>query len=209
MKDREDQAFMEDSRAVRRWVYEVRLFRTSALLFTVWKVLLVAWLLTSALIFMISLDGVPFLELLGKLGPVLLYTGLFLLALSILAYALYGLIMKGRTTVLFEMDSQGVRHSQLVDQAKKAKKLGNLTAAAGLAAGMPAAAGAGLLAGSRRSSYTAFRKVRAVRVQRRRQTILLRSSFMTHNQVYAASADFDSVLNFIESHLPPDARVRK
>lgn len=79
--------------------------------------------------------------------------------------------------------------------------LAMITVVAGAAAGNPTATGAGLLAGSKQSSYTKFAKVKQVVVHPKRQVIYLNES-MQHNQVYAASEDFDAVRDYILSQTP-------
>ncbi len=191
-----------------RWVYEVNLYRNPSILFLIWKLFLFIWLGISLFVFLISLRGRGPLELIKDFGGGALYVGLFLMALAGLAYYAYALYMKGRYTVLFEMDRKGIRHTQIPAQFDKAKKLGGVTALMGLATANPTVAGAGLIAGSRQSLYTNFKNVNAVKVIRKKNTIKLRSSLFIHNQVYTAPQDFDQVLAFIKEALRPNTRIK-
>lgn len=191
-----------------RWVYEFNLYRNPSLLLLIWKLFFFVWLGISLFIFLLSLPGQGALELIRDFGGGALYVGLFLMALAALGYYAYALYMRGRYTVLFEMDAKGIRHVQIPSQAKKAKKLGGAAALLGLATANPGLAGAGLLAGSRQSLSTSFKKVNTVKVIRKKNTIKLRSSRLIHNQVYTAPQDFDFVLDFIKEALGPRARIR-
>jgi hypothetical protein len=66
-----------------------------------------------------------------------------------------------------------------------------------------------MLASSRPSMYTAFKKVKAIRASRRKNTIWLRARDFTRNQVYTAPEDFIFVLGFIEEHTARKARKKQ
>lgn len=191
-----------------RWLYQVNLYRKPRFLFLIWRIFFFIWLGVSLFIFLISQGGQGLWESLKNLGPALLMTGLFIMALVAFAYYVYALLMKGRYTVLFTMDQKGIHHSQVKVEAQKAGKIAGLTTLAGLATGQASVAGAGLLAASHQSLYTPFKRVNAVKVKARQQTIKLRSSLLIHNQVYTQPQDFDFVLNFIKEQIPPTAKIR-
>lgn len=188
------------------WLYQVNLYRQKHLLILIWKIFFFIWLGISLFVYLISLPGQSAWDSLKNLAPTMLLTGLLIMLLASLAYYVYALFMKGRYTVLFTMDEKGIRHSQVKAEAQKAAKLAGLTTLAGLASGQPRVIGTGLLAG-KSSLYTAFKRVRKVKANASRQTIKLRSSLLTHNQIYTSAQDFDFVLNFIKERIPPTAKI--
>src|SRR5690606_27126679 len=102
--------------------------------------------------------------------------------LMLLAYPLVAWLNGGKYCVIFEMDDIGIRHIHMRRQFRRNQVLALLTVIAGAASGSAQTAGAGLLAGSRRSLYTAFADVRSLRAIPTREVIHL-ASRLTHNQV--------------------------
>ncbi len=183
-----------------RWVYQLRLFKNPVFFLLVFKIFFCIWLVIS--LFVLSLDlieGLPLKSLEGTLLFMLLM-GLILLLLLIVSYGFYGIIMRGKYTILFEMDEKGIAHIQVPKERKKAEKLGLTTFLAGLLTGNPTVMGAGLLSAHKQATYTKFSAVNKIRVNRKRQQIKIRSSGLFHNQVFTHPDDFDFVLNFIRSH---------
>lgn len=184
-----------------RWVYQLRLFKNPVFFLLVFKIFFCIWLVIS--LFVLSLDlieGCPPLKSLEGTLLFMLLMGLILLLLLIVSYLLYGIIMGGRYTILFEMDEKGIAHIQVPKEAKKVEKLGLATFLAGLLTGNPTVMGAGLLSAHKQASYTKFSAINKIRVNRKRQQIKIRSSGLFHNQVFTHPDDFDFVLNFIRSH---------
>ena len=77
--------------------------------------------------------------------------------------------------------------------------LATLSADSRPGAGRPGMAGAGMLAATRTSMYSDFRKIRKVKANRAMHTIYV-NELLGRNQVYAETADFDFVLHFIKEH---------
>ena len=99
------------------------------------------------------------------------------------------------------MDEKGINHEQIPDQAKKARKLGMVTAAAGALSGKPAMVGLGISSAARTSMYSSFDKVRSV--QRRKSRNLIKvNELLFKNQVYVRDEEFDFVYDYIKSHCP-------
>ena len=183
-----------------RWLYQLRLFKNPVFFLLVFKIFFCIWLVIS--LFVLSLDlieGLPLKSLEGTL-LFLLLMGRILLLLLIVSYLLYGSIMGGRYTILFEMDEKGIAHIQVPKERKKAEKLGLTTFLAGLLTGNPTVMGAGLLSAHKQATYTKFSAINKIRVNQKRQQIKIRSSGLFHNQVFTLPEDFDFVLDFIRSH---------
>ena len=180
---------------VYRWVYEYPMLKNPAILFTVWKVLLLSCAICVVLV------GVPLMFTDGPDGLLGLVKGfgaaaLILVPLSILAYVILAATYGWKYMVLFEMDDEKVCHIQMEKQVKKAEAIGWLTAMAGLAAGSLSAAGSGLLAASKSSSVSVFSEVKKVKPNRAMHVIRVNGT-LEHNQVYADGGDFDFVLQYI------------
>ena len=191
---------------VYRWTYEFSMYRNPAMLFTVWKAMALSvglvWLFAAGIdLFENGFDAQGQLQLAGVF--LLVFAGVGIV-LGGLAYFLVAALYGGKYCVVFEMDGQGVRHSQLPKQFKKAQVLGAIATLAGAAGGSFSAAGAGMLAASRSTMYTEFAKVRGGRAARKRATIYLRER-LNRNQIYVEPQDFDFVLWFIRCRVPAKA----
>ena len=172
------------------WYYEVRMFRNTAILGTILKIfggiMLAVWRVTGLV------DG---FENFGQTTKMMLIIFGVLVAISLLAYALLAAMYGGRYCVLFEMDDQGIRHTQLPKQFKKAQMLGVITA---IASGHP---GAGILAAVRTSLYTSFSNVRSVKPVPGQHLIKVNAP-LSKNQVYVEDANYQFVLDYIRAHCP-------
>ena len=92
-------------------------------------------------------------------------------------------------------------------QFDKAKALGFLTVAAGIASGKLSTIGAGLNSATRDSLSTDFDKVKKVKLSKFRNTIYVNAP-LSHNQVYVRPEDLDFVLNYISERVPEDVRAK-
>ena len=182
-----------------RWTYELNMYRNPTVLITVLKVLGLSMGLVWLFTVLISMgdrrfwwDG--FLSMTKGFALVMLG----FIVLGAIAYYLYALIQGGRYCVLFEMDEQGVKHTQLARSFKRAQVVAALTTLAGAAAGNPTVMGSGILAGSRSSLYSDFASVRKITAVKARNVIYL-DARLNHNQIYVEDADFDEVYDFISA----------
>ncbi len=187
---------MKKEEGVYRWTYEVNMWTNPTILITLLKIVAFGASVPILLVTILALieDGLgQALEaFLGVLGPVSLLMGILL----ILAYLLVAIINGGKYWLVFEMDEKGVRHIQMQKQFKKAQVLGMIT---GLAGRTPTTIGIGLLAASKKSSYSQFSKVKSIRAKKSRQVIYVNES-LERNQIYVAAEDFDEVLDYLVSH---------
>ena len=189
------------------WVYEMSFWKNPTILLTVLKVVLLAGLFPALLMFFLTLGegfgpaALLFVKVYG------LMAGIFTVLL-LLAYPTLALIYGGKYCVAFEMDKKGLRHTQMQKQFKKAQVLGMLAALGGAAAGNPAVAGAGLLAGARQSMFTRFSKVKTIVIRQKRQVIYLNEG-LARNQVYADGSDFEKVRDHILDHCKKARIIRK
>ena len=192
---------------VYRWIYEFDMKKNPVILLTILKVIGLVCLILWALLAILSLvDGDPFLQALWGPGKVVLLIFAGFAVLAVPSYLIVSAVNGGKYIVLFEMDAQGVTHTQEPKQFTKAQGIHWLAAMAGAALHNPAVAGAGLAQATGSGSIrTDFRKVRSMKALRRWNTVKLNQP-MVKNQVYAEKEDYDFVLGFLREHLPPGTR---
>ncbi|MBR6049899.1 MAG: zinc ribbon domain-containing protein [Clostridia bacterium] len=182
-----------------RWKYEMSLVKNPTIFFTVWKIFFFIILAGFVIGFFVSLGKRDFFwsGFLGMLGGYGIALGV-MTVLTALACLLYAAII-GKYSVEFEMDENGVLHTQNPAQHKKAKKLGAATMIAGAASGRPSIAMAGRMSTAKTCSYSDFSRVRRVKASKLFSTIKV-NELLEHNQVYAEKEDFEFVKNYIIEH---------
>ena len=136
--------------------------------------------------------------------PFLIFIAFFTILIYV-AYAIVAGMYGGKYIILFTMDENGVNHEQIAEQAKKARKLGMLTAGVGAGRGNLSMIGLGISVANRTSMYSDFKNVRSVKKGRWGNVIKIRE-ILSNNQVYVRDEDFDFVYNYIREHCP---RVKK
>jgi len=188
---------------VYRWYYELDMLRNPIVLFTVWKVLGIAFGAVIVFTLLVSLfqrtvRTIP--DLWGMVWPFLILIAVFFV-ISIISYLILAATYGWKYVVLFEMTEDCVRHIQAPKQFQKAQALGWLTALAGVAAGNPAVAGMGLSVDARNTSTSEFKNVAVIKPRRRRDTIHVNQR-LNKNQIYVRAADFDFVEQFLKSRCP-------
>ena len=197
------QSLFKDAGEKYRWVYELPMLKSFFLLFEVWRVLGISAAIVVILMALFNLfAGNGWDGLLGSLGLGALVLGI-LLVLSIPSYYIVTKANNGKYTVLFDMDKDGIDHTQI--KTDKQYALDILTIMAGSAAKSFTAAGAGLLSSAGGSLYSRFSGVKKIKAVRNKDLIKVHGRFM-RNQVYVAQEDFDFVYNYIVEHCP-DARI--
>ena len=127
------------------------------------------------------------------LGLVVLLLATTWLAVRIL----YG----GRYDAEFLLDAGGARASLATTSRKRSRAVSGLAAAAGLAAGQPTVAGAGVLAAGNQSQYLAWHEVRRVDQDRRHRTIVLRGPLVAHVALFCTTENFDEVLAYVSARV--------
>ena len=181
-----------------RWLYEMNMFRNPTIILTVAKVLggvlLGLWLVFGLLLSAIEGNWDGLLGMTRVLGIVMGVMAVLL----VIAYLILCWMYHGKYIVLFEMDEKSIKHIQLPRQFKRAQAMGLITALVGLAAKRPTTAGAGLLSATRQASTSDFKYVKKVKAYPRRHLVKVNET-LNKNQVYAATEDFDFVLDWIRT----------
>ena len=188
-----------------QWMYEFSFWKNPAILITSAKVMLIALFVPAVFMFFISLsDG--FMDAISISAVILAYGAIGFAILLVIAYVFVGFLYGGKYYVLFKMDDNGVNHIQLDKQYKKAQALGFLTALIGLSSGNLTTAGSGLMAATKQSLYTSFKKVKSIKVAKARNTIYVNET-LSRNQIYVANDDFDFILEHILNNCPKNVKV--
>lgn len=182
---------------VYRWHYAFDMLRNPTVLFTVWKVLGIAFgavYLFSTILTLIE-NGFSGEKLWAEMKPFLILAAVFFV-ISIIAYGIVAASYGWKYQVLFEMTEEKVTHIQMQKQFEEAQAIGWLTALAGAATGNLSMTGLGIDAAAKDKSVSEFKSVTSVKVRRRRHTIYVNQT-LEKNQVYAGDEDFEFVLKYI------------
>ncbi len=190
-----------------RWIYPFNMWTNPTILFLVYKIFFWIFAGIGTLIMILSWKHIHWdnWELLWEdTWPVLIFIAFFTVLIYV-AYAIVAGMYGGKYIILFTMDENGVNHEQIPEQAKKARKLGMLTAGVGAGRGNLSMIGLGISVANRTSMYSDFKNVRSVKKGRWGNVIKIRE-ILSNNQVYVRDEDFDFVYNYIREHCP---RVKK
>lgn len=182
-----------------RWTYSLNMYKNPSIILTVLKIFGIIWAVALLLLLFSALKNDSFGNFLENLKILGIVLAVFF-AITILAYLIVAGMYGGRYIVNFTMDEGHVIHEQTPAQAKKARKLGYATMAAGAASGRFSTMGAGAAA-TRTVMSSDFNFVRKVKPYRGRNLIKVNER-LGHNQVYVQKEDFDFVLDYIKSRCP-------
>ena len=181
-----------------RWVYELDMYKSQAIIKEVWRAMLIAGVIVLAFMFVINImdsDLLETLEFLVQAAAVM--CGIFLV-LSIIGYLVFSYIVGGKYCVVFEMDEAGVNHKQHEKHVKKAQLTGAITTLAGAAGGSLNTAGTGVLSAAHTSMYSKFDDVKELEILPKQHLIRVNES-LNRNQVYADDEDFAFVADYIKA----------
>lgn len=177
------------------WIVELPMMKSFFLLFEVWRVLGIAGLILGLINFLIGLIAG---EGLGAFTYALITMAIVLGIMFILSIPAYYIVTKandGKYTVLFEMDNDGVDHTQI--KTPKAEALDALTILVGTTARKFSIVGSGLINASGSSLYTKFSRVRKIKADREKGLIRLNGLIM-RNQIYVDEENFPFVYSYIK-----------
>ena len=183
---------------VYRWFYELNMLTNPTILFTVWKVLAIAFGIVILIFLIVDLiQGT--IQSIGLWASMKIFAYLIpvFFVLSIIAYLIVAWTFGWKYIVLFEMDDERVSHIPTEKEFKKAQALSWLAMITAVAAKNRGAFSAGMLSGMKGPSTSVFKSVEYLRIRRKRHTIHV-DQLLDKNQVYAEDADFDFVEKFIK-----------
>ena len=182
-----------------RWVYELDLYKSSAVFHEVWRVIGGICLVAAVISFVAGWMNGSFMD--GLKAAVGTGGGAIaiMFVLTVIGYLVFALMVNGKYCVLFEMDEAGVNHKQQEKHVKKSELVGAITAIAGIASGRPGVAGTGILAAARTSMYTSFDDVKELEFLPKQHLIRVNET-LNRNQVYVEDEDFNFVADFLRVH---------
>lgn len=184
-----------------RWIYAMNMWKNPTILFLILKIFYGIFAVGGVLLVIMSLTQPAYEgKLWENLGYFLIFVAFFTV-LILIAYSIVAAMYGGKYIILFTMDEQGITHEQVKEQARKARKLGALTAAVGAGRGSLSMMGLGASVAARTSMSSDFSMVRSVKAYKWRNVIKIRE-ILSNNQVYARDEDFDFVLQYIREHCP-------
>ena len=192
-----------------RWAYEFNLYRNPTILLTIVKIFAIVIAALFALSLVMNMTNSWFWDdPLGETLETLKFGGilaLVMLALSVVGYLVYAVMMGGKYCVMFEMNEQGVVHRQYDKQVEKAQVVSAINVLAGLATGNITQVGIGLNSAQSELSSD-FSAVRSVRGNRALGVIKV-NELLAKNQVYVDYYDYDFVFGYIRDHCP-NAKIK-
>lgn len=181
-----------------RWVYEMPVLTNPSIFLSVFKIFGyifgVSFIVFGFFIYAIHGDWAGLWEM---AKGYLIALGIFAV-LTVLGVLVVAAMYNGKYIVMFEMDEHTIKHIQVSEQFRKAKKLGQLSAFAGMMSGNFTLAGAGLLMSSKDTSVSNYTEVRRVKPLRRMHVIKV-NELIEKNQIYVTDEDFDFVYDYIKS----------
>ena len=197
---------LRDKDGVYHWICELPMMNSFFLLFEVWRALFLCAGIIIVIMAVINLCSGQGLDgVIGAIGIGLLVLAI-LMVLSLPAYWIVTKANNGKYTVLFEMNEEGIDHTQI--KTEKAQALEILTMFVGSKTGNRTVTGSGLLSASGTSLYSRFSDVRKITADASKCLIQLKSRLI-RNQVYTDPEHYDFVLDYITSHCPQAEIIKK
>lgn len=145
--------------------------------------------------------GIPFGILLIFLISIEATYGVLLVAITLVTTALLVWILYGgKTSIVYQMDSYGIRQFPSKKEQNKNKQLNRLTILAGILARNPTVAGSGLLAQSNQERSMAWSQVKAIRVLKQ-DALKLEGSIAQSMVVFCPKEQFPEIKAFIEQRV--------
>ena len=190
------------------WYYEFKLLRNPTILKLLWKIFFWIFIALWTFISVINIfEGHFNMKDFIDVSKVFILVLLGFEALVAVGYFIYASLQGFRYCVMFEMDDEGVKHTQMPKQFKKAQAMAAITMFMGAASGKPGVVGTGMLAASKLSMVSHWNSVKSVEIDARHNVIKVNERF-NKNQVYAEDVDFQYVENYIKSRVPQKCKIR-
>ena len=191
------------------WYYEFKLMKNPTILKLLWKIFF--WIFVAMWAFLSIINAFQ-----GHFNfkDFLDFSKIFLLilvgveALTAISYFIYAALNGFKYCVMFEMDEEGVTHTQMQKQFKRSQAISFITMMMGAAAGNPGTVGTGLLAASKSAMSSSWKSVKSVEIIRKHEVIKVNER-LNKNQVYALPQDFTFVEEFIRSHVTKKCAVKE
>lgn len=186
-----------------RWAYDYNAWASPDRFLKLVRILLCVTVMAAAVCFLLTVSsgfkqsGIFALQVLG-------YGAAASLVLSAAGWAASASSGGGKYCVVFEMDEKGVNRVDMRSEYKRTEALAMLGV---VEQDGPGTAPLGVMAASKKSLYSEFRRVRCLRVRRKSHTIVMEAR-RAPNEIYAGREQFDFVLDYIRAHCKPDVKVK-
>jgi hypothetical protein len=113
--------------------------------------------------------------------------------LFILTYLLIQVLYGGKYDVGFVIDDKGILCYTKSHQAKINRIVNGLTVVLGLLTGKPSAAGAGILAATKQSTFLNWKKIKKVKYSPKQHVIMIRGGFTESMAVFCTEENYPTV----------------
>ena len=190
------------------WYYEFKLMNNPTIILLLFKIFF--WIFIGMFVFanLIVLGHNYSFKMFLDLGKVFILMYLGFCVLTCIGYLIYAMMQGWKYCVMFEMDEDGVTHTQMPSQFKKSQAAASILVFLGAVAGKPGAMGTGMLAGTKSCMRSNWSSVRSIEIFRKHDVIKVNER-LNKNQVYALPEDFEFVENFIKSHVTKKCDIRE
>lgn len=168
------------------WKIKVPIFKNTVILKQLRTAVGIPFGLVALVIGVTSGRSVYTLYALGLIGMLLFFTWVFIMAV-------YG----GKYEVELILNDEGVICRTQAEQTRRNRIINALTVAVGLMSGKPAAAGAGMLAGARQSTYLRWNRITKVSYQPNCRTILLRGGWTESIGLFCTKENYTLAERFV------------
>lgn len=172
------------------WRVSVPIFRSGVILKQLGLAIGIPFGLLVLVLVLVSGKSVYTLYALGLIAALLFLAWLFIMAV-------YG----GRYEAEFVLDDKGITCRTQAKQAKKNRAVNALAVVLGLAAGKPAAAGAGMLAEARQSVSLRWNQITGAKYQPRRHTILLWVGWSQPVALFCTEENYGQVQSIVQERV--------
>ncbi len=173
-----------------QWQINVPIFRNEVILKQLGIAVGIPFGLLAVLLVLFSGNSVYTLYALGLIGALLFFTWIFVMAV-------YG----GEYELEFFLDEKAVFCRTRTKQAMKNKMVNTLTVVLGIITGKPAAAGAGILAGSRQSVCLRWDGIVKASYKPRSRTIMVRGGWTESMGIFCTKENYVEVEKFVSARL--------
>jgi len=130
----------------------------------------------------------------------MLYALGLIVALLIITFLYIMIVYRGKYEAEFILDEKGALCQTQAKQAKKNSVLNTLTIVMSILSGIPAGAGAGMLAQSRQKTFIRWSHVTKVKYKPKSNTILIRGDLMENIALFCTSENYQSVEGFVRAY---------
>ena len=173
-----------------QWQISVPIFKNTVILKQLGLAIGIPFGLVALVIGLSSGKNMDTLYGLGLIAALLFLTWFFIMA-----------VYRGKYEAEFVLDGKGILCRTQAKQAKKNRVINTLTVILGLLTGKPAAAGAGMLAQSRREVFLRWNRVTRVNYKPKNRTILLRGGWTENIALFCADENYEQVEAFVRRNI--------